>query len=159
MKNTHLAVKVIGMVLVAAVAVGIGVFIVPELPVYKQYKASEVESRLIESFELAAKQINAQVPKMIDNDTLLDKATVGPGPRLTYHYTLPNRKSDEIDADMMLSILKPDIAAKVCSNEEMKNTLHYGGIYTYSYSGNDNVNILTFDIVGQDCGPVEVTSE
>lgn len=159
MKNPHLAVKVIGIVLAVAVAVAIGVFIVREVSVYKQHKTSEVESRLIESFELAAEQINAQVPKMIDNDTFLDKATVGPGPRLTYHYTLPNRKSDEIDADMMLSILKPDIAAKVCSNEEIKNILQYGGIYTYAYSGNDNVNILTFDIAGQDCSPAEVTPE
>jgi hypothetical protein len=158
-KNTHLAVKVIGMVLVAAVAVGVGVFIVPKLPVYKQYKASEVESRLTESFELAAEQINSLVPKMIDNDTRLDKATVGPGPRLTYHYTLPNRKSGEVDADLMQSILKSDIAAKVCSNEEMKNALQYGGIYSYSYSGNDNVSILTFDIVGQDCHPAEIAPE
>lgn len=159
MKNPPLAVKIIGMVLAAAVVVGVGVFVVRELPVYKQHKTSEVVSRLIESFELAAEQINAQVPKMIDNDTRLDKATVGPGPRLTYHYTLPNRKSDEIDADMMLSILKPDIAAKVCSNEEMKTILQYGGIYTYSYAGNDNLNILTFDIVGQDCSPAEGAPE
>jgi hypothetical protein len=152
-----LALKVIGTVLVAAVAVGTGIFIVRELPGYKQHKTSEVESKLIESFELAAEQINGHVPKMIDNDTRLDKASVGPGPRLTYHYTLPNRKSGEVDADLMLSILKPDVATKVCGHEDMKTTLQYGGIYTYSYSGNDNVAILTFDIANQDCGPEKVT--
>ncbi len=159
MKNPHLVVKVVGMALAAVVVVGIGVFIVRESPAYKQHKNSEVESRLIESFELAAEQINAQVPKMIDNDTLLDKATVGPGPRLTYHYTLLNRKSGEVDADLMLSILKPDVMNKICGNQEMKTTLQYGGIYTYSYSGNDNVAILTFDIASQDCEQTEVAPE
>lgn len=156
MNRRSAVLKLAGMLLAVTLASAIGTYIVKWSA---KQKNAAMEAKLMEGFKFAADQINARVPKMIDSDTRLDKASVGPGLRLTYHYTLPNRKSDEIDADLMLSILEPDVVDKACHNADMKSTLQYGGIYTYVYSGKDGVQILTFDVEKEDCGPSGVASE
>ena len=47
----------------------------------------EVETVIIESFTTTANQINQKLPMMVDQDTRVDKVTVGPGPRIIYHHT------------------------------------------------------------------------
>lgn len=111
----------------------------------------QIEAKSIEGFTIAAQQINQQTPIMVDKDTRLDRATVGPGVRLTYHYTFPNYTSRDIDPSWLQASLQPAVKESVCTNEKMKSSLQYGGIYVYAYSSNNGVEIARFEINKTDC--------
>ena len=116
----------------------------------------EVETKLIEGLTIGANEINKKAPIMIDNETRLDRATVGPGLRFVYQYTFPNYTSNNIDANWLYKNLQPKVTVAACS--EMKSSLEYGVIYVYTYSGNDGVEIARFEIGQKDCGmPYERT--
>lgn len=112
----------------------------------------EIMTKLAEGFELAAKQINDSAPTMVDEETRMDGASVGPGALLTYHYTFPNYSSRDIESALIQTNVFPSVKRGVCSSKEMKPSLQYGGKYTYSYSGNDGVLIGEFTIDRHDCG-------
>ena len=117
----------------------------------------EVDKKIIEGFEIAAKKVNHIAPIMIDQNTRLDKVTVGPGARATYHYTYPKYSSKKIDSEWLQSNLRPVVIKNVCSNDKMKTALEYGGIYVFSYSGNDGIKITCFQISREDCGFAHIT--
>jgi hypothetical protein len=112
----------------------------------------EIEARLIEGFRSAANDINQKLPMMIDEETRLDRATVGPGARIVYHNTFTKYTSMDIDANWLQTNLRPLVMRKVCDNKDMRKSLQYGGIYVYSYSGSDEVEITRFEIDQNDCG-------
>lgn len=117
----------------------------------------EIEAKLIEGFEKVAKQVNAGTPTMVDEDTRMDKATVGPGVRITYHYTFPKYSSIDVDSEWIISNLRPVVKSKVCASKEMKPSLQYGGVYSFSYSGSDGVRIAKFQVDRNDCGFPKIT--
>ena len=117
----------------------------------------EVEAKLIEGFTTAANQINKKVPMMVDEETRLDRATVGPGARVVYHHTFPRYTSRDIDANWLHTDLRPEVMRKVCDSKGMRKSLQYGGKYVYSYSGSDGVEITRFEIDRNDCGFPPIT--
>lgn len=121
-------------------------------------KQQDVEVLVIEGFAKAAAQINRTLPKMIDEDTRLDKVTVGPGARTVYHYSSPKHTSRDFDGALLRATLRPDTMLKVCAAREMKKSLQYGGVYAYSYSGNDGIKIVEFEIDRNDCGLTKISS-
>lgn len=117
----------------------------------------EVEAKLVEGFTKAANQYNQRLPMMVDQDTRLDKATVGPGPRAVYHHTFLKYTSRDIDANWLQTNLRPEVMRKVCASADMKKSLQYGGIYVYAYSGSDGIEITRFEIDRNDCGFPRIT--
>lgn len=114
--------------------------------------AQEVEARLMEGFNKAANEFKQKLPMMLDQDTRLDKVSVGPGARIVYQHTLPNYTSQQIDANWLVTNLRPDVVSKVCTSADMKQSLQYGGVFVYSYFGSDAVEISQFSIDRNDCG-------
>ena len=112
----------------------------------------QIEAKLIEGFTMAATSVNQKLPMMVDQNTRLDKMTVGPGPRAVYHYTFPTYTSIDIDANLLQTNLKPEVTRKVCASDDMKKSIQYGGIYVFEYSGNDGIQITSFQIDRNDCG-------
>lgn len=112
----------------------------------------EILAKQVEGFEAGAKKINDSLPRMVDEDTRMDWASVGPGALVTYHYTLPNYSSTDIDPGLMRTNLFPIVKNSVCSSKDMELSLQYGGKYKYSYSGNDGILISEFTIDRTDCG-------
>lgn len=112
----------------------------------------EVEARLIEGFTQAVNQYKPMFPMMLDKETRLDNATVGPGPRLVYHYTFIDYTSGNIDANTLSSNFRAGVTRKVCASSNMKKPLQYGGIYVYAYSGNDGIEVGRIEIDRNDCG-------
>ena len=112
----------------------------------------EIEAKLIEGFEEAARQVNASAPTMIDDGTRMDKATVGPGALVTNHYTFLKYSSQEIDPIWIHQELLPVVKSNVCASKDMKPSLQYGGVYAFSYSGNDGIKIVSFQVNRNDCG-------
>lgn len=113
---------------------------------------AELEAVLIEAFRETAETVNAGLPTMVDEETRLDKATVGPGPRMVYHNTFVGYKSDEIDRDWVHTSLRTHVKGNVCASSDMKPSLQYGAIYTYAYYGSEGGKIGDFEIRRTDCG-------
>lgn len=119
--------------------------------------AQQVEDKIIEGFIIAANQFGENLPMMLDQDTRLDKVTVGPGPRAVYHHSFPNYTSRDIDENWLKTNLRPEVTRKVCASGDMKESLQYGGIYVYSYFGSDGIEIAKFEIDRNDCGLPKTT--
>ena len=81
---------------------------------------------------------------------MLDKVSIGPRARINYDYTLINYSSNDIDKIKIHDNFLPKVRSDICGNDDMKKSLQYGGIYAYSYYGND-VSIITIDIDNADC--------
>lgn len=146
--------KVLGSIFALVILITAGVIVIQSAR--EQFTPSEqnsraLETKVIEGFELAAEQLNAMSPVMVDEETRMEKATVGPGALMTYHYTFPNFSSKDIDVNMMSASVFPIIRDGVCASAEMKPSLQYGGKYAYSYSGYDGVHIVKFVIDRNDC--------
>ncbi|WP_136796059.1 hypothetical protein [Desulfosediminicola ganghwensis] len=110
-----------------------------------------IEAQLIEGFTVTATSINEIAPLTVDEYTRLDGATVGPGARITYRYTLTEFASKEVDPDIIASELIPAVKENACNNEQIKATLLYGGVYIYEYFGKDDIQIGSFQIDKQVC--------
>mgnify|MGYP000648698396 CR=1 FL=1 len=111
-----------------------------------------IEAQLIEGFTITAARVNEAAPFMVDDQTRLDGARVGPGARITYSYTLTGFSSQEIDAGSISPEVMTALTSSTCSNEEIRPSLSHGGIYIYEYYGKDNVQIGSFEIDKQVCG-------
>lgn len=111
----------------------------------------QIEEKLLEGFTKAAEQANSRGPVMVDQDTRWDKSVAGPGARLTYFYSFPKYSSRDIERGWLLANLQPEVRKSVCGSKEMKPSLQYGGIYVYSYTGNDGVEIARFELSKHDC--------
>jgi len=107
---------------------------------------------LEKGFAQAAKEINAKGPAMLDDDTRVDKAVAGPGARLTYFYSFPKYPSHDFDRDEFLARQQPSVKKSVCDKKKARLTLEHGGVYIFSYSGNDGVEIARFEVSKHDCG-------
>lgn len=90
----------------------------------------EIQQKVIDGFGTAAEQINQSAPTMVDEETRLDKASVGPGALLTYHYTLPNFASEDLDANFIDTVFA-HTKEFVCTTKEMKPAMQYGGAYVF----------------------------
>jgi hypothetical protein len=118
---------------------------------------SDVKSALVQGFRESADELNQSLPSMIDKETRLDRVTVGSDAVLTYHYTFPNYEAEKLSSDWIRTELRPGVVRRVCNNEDMKPSLQYGGIYSYSYSGRDQKLIGSFQVSRGDCGYVAIT--
>ena len=110
------------------------------------------ELKLIGELEKAAKVLNKNTPKMVDKDTRMDPATIGPGFRVNINYTLPKHSAGEIDADQIVQHKRPVIKNYVCSKKNMKLLLQYGADFTYLYHDKDGMLITSITIDRNDCG-------
>lgn len=118
----------------------------------KKPNQQDIDAELFQQMKEAARQLNKNTPMMVDSNTRMDSATVGPGLRITYHYTFPAFSSRDLKPSLLRSNLQPTVRQNVCKNSDMKLSLEYGATYRYSYSGNDGAHIYTFELNGNDCG-------
>lgn len=123
------------------------------------YKASEAsqpsEQALLdavaEGFAQAAAEANAKGPIMVDPNTRLDQTIAGPGAKLTYFYSFPGYSSQAIKQNWDIANAQATVTNGVCGSQGMSSSLQNGGVYVFSYSGNDGVMIAQFEIDKSDC--------
>lgn len=148
---------ILGLVaVVIAAAIGGGVGKVVGKAIFKQSQPTQkqIDEQLYEGFKIAAEQSNQRGPVMVDANTRLDHAEAGPGARVTYHYSLPQYSSQDIDSNSLMSSLYPEVRKKTCETKETKVPLGYGGVFSFVYVGNNGVEIARFEIGKKDCGEV-----
>ena len=98
-----------------------------------------------------ADQVNKRLPMMVDKDTRLDKARIGPQRQITYYYTLVNNPSTSVDPSQ-LQAGSSALINETCSNKQLKILFENGVVMNYSYSGNDGRFITQISVPPSDCG-------
>jgi hypothetical protein len=86
--------------------------------------------------EQLAQAVNAAGPKIIDEFTQLDRATAGPGRRLTYHMTVSVSKS-ELDQTEWKQKTLPKIRTNTLEQEATRSLLKAGITVVLRYSSKD----------------------
>lgn len=107
---------------------------------------SAVSNRYIEN---VAAQINKSAPKMIDEVTRLDRATVGPGKLLTVHITITSLTADTLDRAGWDSDVRPALKKGILASLAKERPPNDSTII-YRYSGADGVKIDEISVSGQD---------
>lgn len=82
-------------------------------------------------------EINADLPTMLDDETRLDSA-VGGDNLITYHFTLVNYSSSDIDSQLFHENVLPEIQSNICASPDVKKLLEKGLTLKHLYNGNDN---------------------
>ena len=93
----------------------------------------------------SARQVNAQLPNQIDEITVLERITAD-GARLTYHSRLA-LAATRITAAQRAALIE-GTRNFVCSNDDMLQTMSYGGSYGYVWIDPDDVEIARTVIEG-----------
>jgi hypothetical protein len=117
----------------------------------------EAEQKLIDGLEKAARALNKNTPRMVDEITRMDASTVGPGFRVNINYTFPKHSAGEIDADQLAQNIRPTLKNYACSKKNMKLLLQYGADFVYLYHDKDGMLITSITIDRNDCGLREIS--
>lgn len=97
-------------------------------------------------------RVNKKLPIIIDGVIRWDSTVAGPGPRLTYHYTiLPARASDIIASGFDQGLVS-DLRNSLCTDPDMQVFFKNGVVVSSSYRGNDGRHVTKVDVTPRDCG-------
>jgi hypothetical protein len=107
--------------------------------------ALEREAGLVE----VANRKNQELPIMLDEETRLNKITVGPGLRMVYHITALKYRWQDVDVNLAQKNFRRNTAKSLCANPDTEKAIQDGVIFVYVYSGFDGVEILRLEI--NDC--------
>jgi len=95
--------------------------------------------------------LNADLPKMIDSITRLEKIDVKRGSYI-YYETL-TKEFDDKQKGQLLTNLQPIIASGLCKNTDTLSSLNSGLSYTYIYSDSKAQPIGQLTITKSACAP------
>ncbi len=96
-----------------------------------------------------AKETNKQLPKMLDDDTRLDKLT-GKSKNLTYYYTLVKIKKGEYTEKEIKDAMTPTIKKSACTNGKLFTS--NGVSLTSIYRSKGGKFMAKINILPKDCG-------
>ena len=101
-------------------------------------QASQTEHQRMLSTELtkAVAQINADTPKMLDEETRLDSAATFSN-YIIYNNTMVNYTADQFDAATFDGAINDVVIAPLCTKPGLEGFIELGVIMVYRYHGND----------------------
>ncbi len=102
-------------------------------------------------FEDTVAELNRSLPRQVDAETRLDQVSAGPGPRLTYSYTLIHRAGVSVDVEQFNAGMQPQLRRSVCSQSNMAGLLRAGVSLAYSYRGSDGKFVSLIEVSPQHC--------
>jgi sensor c-di-GMP phosphodiesterase-like protein len=115
------------------------------------YNQGELEGAIEKKLLETSKQINAQLPIMVDKETRAD-ITMCSGKHLIYKYTMVSLSEKDIDKIAFKNEIKSMLVKNQCSNEDMVKMLKLGIQYDYIYHDRDGNLLATGNVSKTDCG-------
>ena len=149
MKTFGKVMAVIGILLAIIFAKGIGKMVGKHA--VDNYNQGEIDSAIEKKLLETSKQINAQLPIMVDKETRAD-ITMSSGKHLIYKYTMVNSSERDIDKIAFKNEVKTMLVKNQCSNENMMKMLKMGVQYDYMYHDRDGNLLATVNVSKIDCG-------
>jgi hypothetical protein len=99
--------------------------------------------------EVAAKELRKQLPMKVDSVTTL-QSVLSFKETIIYSYII-NIDFDQIDSSDFISKISKRVIHNVCSTREMKQMIHLGGIYRYSYMSKDGFKLGELSVERKHC--------
>ncbi|HTX05815.1 MAG TPA: RDD family protein [Steroidobacteraceae bacterium] len=103
----------------------------------------------------AANGVNASSPRMIDQITRIDGASVGPGPLFTYEYTLTNMSLRRLSPGTLATLqqrLSAHVRQAVCRAGALAPILRAGATVRFRYRDRDGRELVLVSVTRRDCG-------
>lgn len=103
--------------------------------------------------ELIAEQlrlINRSLPRMVDNDTRLDRISIFDS-NIHYNYTLVNVEAIDINIDRLKNALTPVVKLNTCEDEDMRAILDNDMDVTFAYHDKMSNAVITITVSREDC--------
>ena len=104
------------------------------------------------TMQKSAEAINSQSPKMIDDATRIDSASVDPERTFTYHHTMIKFNLSDINYQFFQGQFTHDLRTRVCANKGMTPMLQQGVTVAYEYKTKDGRMIGTIPVKASHCG-------
>lgn len=108
---------------------------------------TELENKILQT----AKQINSQLPIMVDKETRLD-TVMATGKQFHYKYTMVNVTEKEINKKDFLRYAKSHLIKNQCGNNDIKKMLKAGVSYNYVYQDKKGNLIGSVVMKKESCG-------
>ena len=96
--------------------------------------------------------LNANLPKMVDENIRMDTKWTGPEPSLSYLHSFPNKSSRDLDAVSIREELTQRAKSTVCGSSEALTMLNGGITIHFVYNANDGVELARSSFGPTDCG-------
>lgn len=149
MKTLGKIMAVIGVLLAIVFAKGIGR--VASKHAINNYNQTKLDAEIEKEILQTSKQINAQLPIMVDKETRAD-VTLCTGKHLVCKYTMVNLLARDINKDAFIRETKSKFIKNQSSNGNMIKLLKMGIEYDYMYQDRYGDLIATFNISKADLG-------
>ncbi len=114
----------------------------------------EMVEAVLMGMQKGVKQTNMTCPIMVDEETRMDSASLGPGLRAVNYYTFINYLASDLDPDLIKTNLRYDVMFKACKSADMTETMLYGAVYEYVYYGKAGIEIARFEINRSNCAQI-----
>lgn len=155
-QTSHIPVKtlgkvaaVIGILVVLVFAKGIGKII--SKSTIDNFNEGRLEGAIEKTLLETSKQINAQLPMMVDEETRLD-TTICAGNHMNYKYTLINLSDKDVDKKVFHNEVRKVLVKNQCGNANMVKMLKMGVSYDYMYQDRDGNIVAIVNVSKKDCG-------
>ena len=103
------------------------------------------------TLDQVSKELNANLPEMIDENIRLDTTRSGPGMSLSYIHSFPAWSSDDLDFESIRGPLASNAKPVICGTPEAVTLLRAGVTIRYVFNTNDGVEIATASFTAADC--------
>jgi hypothetical protein len=137
----------VGATLAGLIAMSVCVFVSSS----KSHVGASLRDTMVGVQEVAARQLNDQLPKNFDKTTTLTSASAA-GSALIFHYRLAVSSVD-IDKTQFRSKTFSWLTQNVCRISGMRDTMRDGGKYVYQYRDQNNSLIDSIEITNDSCLP------
>ena len=106
---------------------------------------NDIRKAVEEKFLEAARLLEPQLPRRLNDEVTLVGVQAGPGPTMTYRYTL-HAAVEDTDADVKARLAQNTVVAEVCRTPELRDYMDHGAWYRYIYADPAGRQILDFEV-------------
>ncbi len=106
---------------------------------------SDIRKAVEEKFREAARLLEPQLPRRLNDEVTLVGVQAGPGPAMTYRYVL-HAAVDGADLDVKARLAQSTVVAEVCRTPELRDYMDHGAWYRYIYADPGGRKILDFEV-------------
>ena len=106
---------------------------------------SDIRKAVEEKFRDAARLLETQLPRRLNDEVTLVGVQAGPGPAMTYRY-IRHAAVDGADLDVKARLAQNAVVAEVCRTPELRDYMDHGAWYRYIYADPAGRQILDFEV-------------
>jgi hypothetical protein len=124
---------------------------------YESYGAGrEAQAKQLDDVLLKVSEyMNKRMPEQVDPETRLDRVSAEPGAHFSYHYTLVDSASTNVDKANFSSSIRSKVKNSVCASSQIRNFFNHGVTVGYLYQGKDGLPVGGTDFTPTFCDDVK----